>query len=204
MKLLSSLLKALVLVMITATSAFTQYTVLKADGLGLIQKRLYFGVEQSFFKQFSLGLGYENIEYAAATANGGGEYELRAKGIIPEIRYYPFHKRKTAPLGFFAGPRFRFSTLTETYTPDKLERTGMLINYGLITGYKFSYKRFIGEVLLGFGGGNIEQEFLDADRAGFSTLMDGEIFGDIKRNVLLEISLGMVFPKIKTKTSGKY
>lgn len=204
MKLLSYAGMALVLMVITATSAFSQYTVAKIDGLGLIQKRLYVGVEQSFFKQASIGLAYESIEYAAATASGGGEYELQAKGIVPEIRYYPFHKRKTAPLGFFAGPRFRFSTLTESYSPSDLKRTARLVNYSLITGYKFNYKFFVAEALLSYGGGSIEKEFMEADRSGFSNMIDDNTFSDIKRNARLEISLGMVFPKIKTRTSGKY
>lgn len=204
MKLLSSLPMALVVVLIASTSAFSQYTVVKVDGLGLIQKRLYAGVEQSFLKQFSVGLAYEDVEYGSATATGGGDYELQAKGVIPEVRYYAFHKRKTAPLGFFVGPRFRFSTLTETYSPNSLERKAKLINYGLITGYKFNYKMFVGEAVVSYGGGSIEDGFVDADRAAFRTLVDDEIFDDIKRNARLELSIGVVFPKIKTKTSGKY
>ena len=190
----------MLLVLITTTSGLAQYNVVKVDALGYIRNRVFIGYERTFFKKASVGIAYENNEYDAE----GSDYELRTKGFIPELRYYPFHKRRTAPLGFFVGTAFRFSTVTETYEPSSREIKGKVINYGLISGYKFRYKMLMSELLLGYGGGTIEESFLKADRASFQSLSDPENFDEIKSNLRMALTVGIIFPKIKTRTSGKY
>ncbi len=195
---------AAALVLLTAGSAFSQYNVLKVDALGYIRDRVYLGYERTFFKKASVGLAYENNTYTQDELSGGGEYMMRTQGVIPEFRYYPFHKRRAAPLGFFAGAAFRYAKVSETYTPNNTELKGDLINYGLISGYKFRYRSFITEFLLGYGSGTLNDEFLAADRRAFRDYSDQDSIDELLRNLRMEISLGFVFPKINTKTSGRY
>ena len=203
MKSFKLVFSVLALLVVTCTTAYSQYNVVKVDALGLVRDRLYVGFERSFLKQFSVGVAYEKNVYGAESVSAG-EYELSSQGFIPEVRYYPFHKRRTAPLGFFVGPAFRYAKLTEEYTPGKTEIDGSVFNYGLVSGYKFRYKFLVGEALLGYGSGKISDEFMTASRAGFSSVSDPENFDDIKRNIRLEIAVGVIFPKVKTRTSGKY
>ncbi|MBW3544418.1 MAG: DUF3575 domain-containing protein [Bacteroidetes bacterium] len=197
-------LSALALVMIATSSASAQYNVVKFDGLGLLRDRVYLGYERTFFKQISVGLAYENYAYTDESLDSGGDYSLITNGFLPEFRYYPFHKQRTAPLGFFAGAAFRLAKVTEIYTPNNTELTGDLFNYGLISGYKFRYKSFISEFLLGYGGGALSKGFETANRSAFRNLSDQDALDELTQNLRFEIALGYVFPKIKTKTSGKY
>lgn len=200
MKFLKCTLSALVLVFITSASAFSQYNVVKVDALGYIRDRLFIGYERTFFKKTSIGIAYENNKYDSE----GSEYVLKTRGFIPELRYYPYHKRRTAPLGFFVGTAFRFSTVSEAYAPKDVEIRGNVFNYGLITGYKVRYKMLISELLLGYGGGMIEDSFLAANRSSFQNISDPENFDEIKSNLRLALSVGIVFPRITSKTSGRY
>lgn len=204
MRKISLILSVLVLVMIATTSASAQYNVVKFDGLGLLRDRIYLGYERSFLKQFSIGLAFENHAYTDESLDGGGDYSLITNGILPEFRYYPFHKQRAAPLGFFIGPAFRLAKVTESYTPNNTELEGNLFNYGLVSGYKFRYKSFISEFLLGYGGGTLSEDFETANRSAFKSLSDQDSLDELKQNLRFEIALGYVFPKIRTKTSGKY
>jgi len=117
--------------------------------------------EQAFNRHFSADLAVEFGAYAGPVrpVRNGGQYVARGKGVIGELRYYPFARRKVAPAGFFVAAAFRYVDFTEQYeaspSDPEYEIGGNILNIGITSGYKFTYKRFGIEAFLGMGAGNL-------------------------------------------------
>jgi hypothetical protein len=178
--------------------ADAQYNVVKIDGLGLITNLPVVRVayERSLSKILSVGLGIERGKYASTESGSlyGPLYETYKAvgwGIVPEARLYPFNTYKPAPVGFFIGGHARFRYIKEK---GESQSSGYGVNLGLNTGYKVRMGQVVLDLVTGYG-------------PSFGRLKeDGKFsFMEFEDKFRIEVSLGIVFPKIPRKDkSGKY
>jgi hypothetical protein len=211
---------AFVVFILLSHADFSQYLTTKIDLFGLLSPKLRVirpSVEFAFSKHFSAGIVYENGKYNYGTFESTHVperevYNITGWGIMPELRYYPFTRKRSAPFGFFIGTHFRYRQLVEKYTGiDVLANPGSSVqyiytnfntkatayNYGVHFGYKANIHIFSFETLLGFGGAKGQWETPnDRDHLDETFRTDLSDFGQSLR---LEISLGITLPKVKAK-----
>jgi hypothetical protein len=119
---------------------------------------------------------------------------------MPEARYYPFTKRKPAPLGFFVGAHYRYRILQEEYHDNGINITshGHAHDIGLNAGYKVGAGRFIFDFLAGYGAGGGKWTSSTGDRSMIDSFFRDD-FTDFTNFIRLEASVGFTFPKVKRK-----
>jgi hypothetical protein len=181
-----------------------QYNVVKVDVVSLAAFQFFHPSFERSFGNFSAGISYENGIYdkgTVADANGFEEdvYKIKGWGICPEIRYYPFHKIKLPPFGFFFGPYYTYRSAEEHYNDKGLNVKTKVNswNAGLCTGYKSSFGgRIIFEALVGGGmaGGKFDEPNNRIMIDPFYKVDDLDAFN---RSIRAEISIGIIFPKQK-------
>ncbi len=194
---------------------FAQYNVFKLDAFGLArsnQRILRASMERSFGKYFSGILYYEygRFRYSYIETN---TWSLLPKttevtkgwGIMPEIRFYPkFYSKQMwpTPLGFFVGLHYRYRSFVEEYNgvnnlnslaQVSIKTPAKAYNVGVDIGCKLSASYLIIEGLIGFGmSGGTWQTPNERDKIKLATDLD-----DISNSARVEISVGLVFPKLK-------
>jgi hypothetical protein len=179
-----------------------QYNVFKFDVFGATTDQFFRPSFEHTFKNFSAVVTYELGTYeedkSTRSVNYGDViYHLKGWGIIPEIRYYPFHENIISPNGFFIGTYYSYKSLEEYYHDKGFEFTtnGSAWNAGLNTGYKsFFGKRVCAEIMFGCGlaGGTFDEPNQRNAIEGDYEASDLDAFS---RSIRFEISIGVIFPK---------
>lgn len=195
--------KALVLFLLCValcSGAPAQNNVIKTDLLRPLRGQYFLGYERRLTSLISVSLGVESGRYASASINGFTDYKLSGFGIIPEVRCYPFNKRRGAPLGFFTGIALRYASFNEVYYPVPFSTSarhtneGNVFNYGVDAGYKFRVRRVAIEILGGLGGGVLSGfDELKSSRIPYSHLHEDE-----KHFYRVELSVGYLFPAFRS------
>jgi hypothetical protein len=203
-------------------SYFSQYVSPKIDAVGLLAPNLKVirpAIEFAFAKHFSAGLVFEKGKYQSGSTQINSSapvevHKITGWGLMSELRYYPGTREKRAPLGVFLGAHFRYRNLTEDYTGEdylltrqnhkvyaNLSTEAIAYNYGVHVGYKAHLYVFALELLAGFGGANgtwktpNERERINPD-------FKADLYG-IENAFRFEVSVGFIFPKVKTGTVMK-
>jgi len=169
-------------------------------------------LEVNVLKNITAGLYFEKAKYANGTEStgfgGSGKeiYKLTGWGIMPEVRFYPFTKKRTAPYGFFGGLYIRYRKLTERFdgVPDNsgfgnhkihIETSATAFNNGIAIGYKFIYDVLLAEATVGYGAAWGTWENPD-ERKEIPKFYKTELSG-FENALRFEISVGLVFPKYR-------
>lgn len=171
---------------------FGQYHAIKGDifgGLFSPLKVYRLSYERSIHENWSIGSTFEAGEFAQeelSSVNSSLKYSTRGIGILPEVKFYPFGIRKTAPAGLFVGSHYRFRNQSISFRNVTVHGEFPKINthhVGVHTGYKIVQ----GNLLLEFlGGYNL---ILLADN--FETNPDYKL--------RFEMSVGFTFPKMANR-----
>lgn len=191
--------------------AHSQQNAIKVDVLGpfIANARLGISYERSIHKNeiISLQVSLEGGEYGPEKVYTES-YTASWRGVIPEIRFYPFGKELQDPSGPFIGAAFRYMKFTESifyYFGREQTNAGKIYNAGLNAGYKARYKRVCIELLVGAGTGMIK--FDDEEVANYfpSGITDTFFIDGEKAFLRAEISIGYVFPrKIKNDKANAF
>lgn len=177
-----------------------QNNVIKTDLIRPLRSQYSLAYERKLGSFLSVQLGVEAGDYATTSLNGFTDYTLSGFGVIPEVRWYPFNKRRGAPLGFFTGIAFRYASFKEEYYADpfsgafKDTNEGNVFNYGIDAGYKFRARRIAIEILGGLSGGTLSNfDEVKSARIPYSHLHEDE-----KHFYRIELSVGYLFPSFKS------
>jgi hypothetical protein len=173
MKRLYHSLLPFILLLTLCSPVFSQYNVIGIDFPHGITGKFKPSFERSIGKHFSALINYESGIYATGTTGNLSSqtevYRLTGKGWMPGVRYYPFVKKKTAPLGFSLGLYYRRMNFEESYTGEirsnnpftppntqtvNINSKAKSSNYGFTMAYKFNAGPVIIEPLVGFGSIN--------------------------------------------------
>ena len=134
-----------------------QFNTIKVDVASAAAGRIGLAYERTVNNFITIQLGAEYGLFADVIFDGQMDYNLVAFSIAPELRWYPFRRNKDAPHSFFIGETFRYTKYTEQYKAllygpkYPVEARSKVLSFGLDAGYKFKYKRFSIEPVLGFG-----------------------------------------------------
>ena len=129
----------------------SQSNAIKADILGILSGRYRVMYEQAFGKRISAQVGVEGGKYVSKS-EGEESFKLSGRGYLVEFRYFPITKKKLAPLGLFISTsvrKIRYRELYKNGNGQDFSECGLMTPIGISTGYKFNYKRFALELLLG-------------------------------------------------------
>ncbi len=210
----------LLLISITSTIAYSQYTAIGFDVPGALFSRFHPSIEHSLNKNFTIGLNYDRGIYAEGTTGDFSSqtkiYEVNGWSIMPEVRYYPFTQKKIAPRGFSMGLYYRYGSYRETYTGEDYTQASQAFQnpgnqppnanvitdgstsvFGISLGYKLNFGPFILEPLVGFG--TVAGEWSTPnDRNKIDPFFKDDLssFGYSGR---IELKLGFHFPQMKDK-----
>jgi hypothetical protein len=136
-----------------SSHVFAQYqAVLKSDVFTILSRPVYvLSFEHAINQKFSAVLSLEGGRYRYdMNPHVYGVYKAKGAGIAIEGRYYPL-PRQQAPSGLFVSAGCRYLSFKEgfynSYFSPKV--SGGIMSTGLAAGYKYVYKRFAAEFLVG-------------------------------------------------------
>jgi hypothetical protein len=203
----------LILILFNQKDILSQNNVIKIDFAGAIGGVFRPSFERTFGNNLSLLATFETGKYQSATSGNLKSqkevYFIKGWGVMSEIRYYPFTKRKIAPLGFFLGLHCRYRIISESFTDSKIINSspvyadtaitneGTIFDYGLNFGYKIPLGRLGIDILMGYG--NSSGSWKSENNRNMIDSFHRMNFDDFQNRFRFEIAIGYVFPKIKTK-----
>lgn len=152
----------------------------------------------SFSCQMSLEYGkYEKTLSGHVNQTLSEVYNVHGIGIMPEVRFYPFTKKKKSPMGLFVSAHYRYYSLTEHYFggSDDIKNKGKVNNLGFNIGFKHGGRLIVAEYIIGPGFSSGDWNKLEANQEPLSEYEESDLsyFATIR----FEVNIGFRFPQNK-------
>lgn len=149
--------------LLISTQGIAQHTgALKAHVFQSVQGLYTVAYEQAISERWSVDFSVHTGHYIDSRPTRPEHHEVTGTGAVTQLRYFPFNKKRDAPLGFFAYGALRYADIQERYrnssTAYDQHVDGKLFNLGFGAGYKLAYRRVGVEAFIGWGLGEVRRD----------------------------------------------